>query len=405
MTIEVRAARADEMDQFGLIGAYVYAGAFGDGPDNVVSQSNRPEWTLCAFDGARMAASYSCFPFTMRANGRAVAMGGVTAVGTLPEYRRQGIVRSITTRSFADMRERGQAVAALWASQAAIYQRYGYALSSAMVTYRIDTVDVAFADGNGGSARVARTDVENGFEVMKKLYIEFVALRTGYLHRSKPLWMNNVLSSNPQTGPLHVAIAYAPNGTPAGYVAYHVRNEKVAHPTRAQELVVKDLVWLNADAYRSLWSWLGRHDLVGRISWMRAPVDDPAPELLVEPRLLNPQPRDGLWLRVVDVPAALAQRGYQTSDAITLDVAKDDLAPWNGGRIRLECSPDGAAVAPSQGKADVALSVKALASLYSGYRSARQLAQWGMLDGDDAAVERATRIFATWHAPHCPDHF
>jgi predicted acetyltransferase len=56
-----------------------------------------------------------------------------------------------------------------------------------------------------------------------------------------------------------------------------VRNEKVAHPTRAQELVVKDLVWLNADAYRSLWSWLGRHDLVGRISWMRAPVDDPAP--------------------------------------------------------------------------------------------------------------------------------
>ena len=405
MTIEVRAARADEMDQFGLIGAYVYAGAFGDGPDNVVSQSNRPEWTLCAFDGARMAASYSCFPFTMRANGRAVAMGGVTAVGTLPEYRRQGIVRSITTRSFADMRERGQAVAALWASQAAIYQRYGYALSSAMVTYRIDTVDVAFADGNGGSARVARTDVENGFEVMKKLYIEFVAQRTGYLHRSKPLWMNNVLSSNQQTGPLHVAIAYAPNGTPAGYVAYHVRNEKVAHPTRAQELVVKDLVWLNADAYRSLWSWLGRHDLVGRISWMRAPVDDPAPELLVEPRLLNPQPRDGFWLRVVDVPAALAQRGYQTSDAITLDVAKDDLAPWNGGRIRLECSPDGAAVAPSQGKADVALSVKALASLYSGYRSARQLAQWGMLDGDDAAVERATRIFATWHAPHCPDHF
>jgi predicted acetyltransferase len=204
---------------------------------------------------------------------------------------------------------------------------------------------------------------------------------------------------------LHVAVAYAANGSPSGYVAYHVRNEKVAHPTRAQELLVKDLVWLNADAYRSLWSWLGRHDLVGRITWMRAPVDDPAPELLVEPRLLNPQARDGFWLRVVDAPVALAQRGYQTSDAITLDVAKDDLAPWNGGRIRLECSPDGATVAPSRGKADIAVSVKALASLYSGYRTARQLAQWGMLDGDDAAVERATRMFATRHAPHCPDHF
>ncbi len=92
MAIEVRAARPDEMDQFGLVGAYVYAGAFGDGPDNVVSQNNRPEWTLCAFVDGRMAASYSCLPFTMRANGKAVSLGGVTAVGTLPEYQAPRVV-------------------------------------------------------------------------------------------------------------------------------------------------------------------------------------------------------------------------------------------------------------------------------------------------------------------------
>ncbi len=405
MTIEVRAARADEMEQFGLVGAYVYAGAFGDGPDNIVAQNNRPEWTLCAFADGRMAASYSCLPFTMRANGRAVAMGGVTAVGTLPEYRRQGLLRAITTRSLADMRERGQTVASLWASQAAIYQRYGYALSSALVTYRIDTVDVGFANGDSGSARVARVDADAAFEVLKKIYVDFVAQRMCYLHRAKPLWMNNVLSSTPLTGPAHIAVAYASDGAPTGYVVYHVRNEKVAHPTRAQELLVKDFIWLNADAYRSLWSWLARHDLVGRITWMRAPVDDPAPELLVEPRLLNAQSRDGLWLRIVDAPAALAQRGYQTTDAITLDIAKDDLTPWNAGRIKLECSPDGATVTPSRGNADLTLSVKALASLYSGFRTPRQLAQWGMIDGDDLALERATRIFATRYAPHCPDNF
>src|SRR5262245_6549863 len=121
--IEIRPARTDEMSQFGLIAAYVYAGAFGDGPDNVVSQNNLPEWTLCAFVDGRMATSYSCIPFTMRANGRAVALGGVSAVGTLPEHRRLGLLRAITTRSFEDMRARGQSVASLWASQAAIYQR------------------------------------------------------------------------------------------------------------------------------------------------------------------------------------------------------------------------------------------------------------------------------------------
>ena len=405
MTIEVRAARADEMDQFGLVGAYVYAGAFGDGPDNIVAQNNRPEWTTCAFVDGRMAASYSCLPLTMRANGSAVAMGGVTAVGTLPEFRRQGLLRTITTRSLADMRERGQAVAALWASQAAIYQRYGYALASEMVGYRIDTVDVGFANGDAGSARVARVAADTGYDVLKQIYIEFVKARMCYLHRSKALWMNNTLSSNPATGPAFIAVAYAAGGAPVGYVVYHVRNDKIAHPTRAQELVVKELIWLNADAYRSLWSWLARHDLVGRITWLRAPVDDPAPELFVEPRLLNKQARDGIWLRVVDASAALAGRGYQLSDSITLDVAKDDLTPWNAGRYKLDCSPDGATVAPARGTADLTLSIKALASLYSGFRTPWQLARWGMIDGDDTALERATRIFATRHAPHCPDNF
>ena len=401
----MRAARPDEMDQFGLVGAYVYAGAFGDGADNFVSQNNRPEWTLCAFVDGRMAASYSCTPFTMRANGNAIALGGVTAVGTLPEYRRQGLLRAITTRSFADMRERGQPVAALWASQAAIYQRYGYALASELVRYRIDSVDVGFADGDAGSARIERVDAHAGHEILKQVYIAFVADRTCYLHRAKPLWMNTVLASSAATGPAHIAVARAADGASVGYVVYHVRNDKTGHPTRAQEIIVKDLSWLNADAYRSLWSWLARHDLVGRIDWARAPVDDPAPELFVEPRLLNKQSRDGVWLRIVDVSQALAQRGYQAEGSITIDVVPDDLTPWNAGRYTLTCSPDGATVARSIGKADITLPIKALASVYSGFRTPRQLASWGMVEGDDAAIERATRIFATRHAPHCPDQF
>ena len=72
MTFEIRAARAEEMDDFGLMGAYSYAGTFGDGPDNIVRNSQRPEWTLCAFDGDTMVTSYATFPFTIRANGLAM---------------------------------------------------------------------------------------------------------------------------------------------------------------------------------------------------------------------------------------------------------------------------------------------------------------------------------------------
>ncbi len=248
-------------------------------------------------------------------------------------------------------------------------------------------------------------DPEQGYDVLKKIYIDFVENRTGYLHRAKPLWLNNVLSSNAATGPAHMAVAHAADATPVGYIVYHVRNDKTGHPTRAQELLVKDFIWLTPDAYRSLWTWLARHDLVGRIDWPRAPLDDPATELFVEPRLLNKQSRDGIWLRIVDVARSLEARGYQTSGSITLEVAPDDLTPWNGGRYALECSPDGATVKSSRGQADLMVSIKALASLYNGYRSARQLAAWGLVEGDDSALARATQIFATRHVPHCPDNF
>ena len=405
MTTEFRAARADEMDQFGLLGAYSYGGAYGDGPDNVVSRNNRPEWTLCAFVDGRMAASYAVVPFTMRANGRAVALGGVTAVGTLPEYRRQGLVRAITQRSFAQMRERGQAVAALWASQAAIYQRYGYAVASELVSYRIDSVDIAFAERVADDVTVARLDGEAAYEAIKRLYIAFVADRIGYLHRAKPLWLNNTLSSNATTGPAHVAVATNARGDDVGYVVYHLRDGKTGHPSRGQEITIKDFVWRDAHAYRALWNFIARHDLVGRVVWPRAPVDDPAPELFVEPRLLNRQTRDGFWMRLVDAPRALAERGYSTAGSIVLEIAPDELAPWNGGRFELECTPDGATVTATRERAQLTLSAKALASLYSGFRTPRQLAQWGMLEADAAAIERATAIFATHHAPHCPDHF
>jgi len=124
MDIDIRPASTEEMGQLGLMASYSYGGAFGDGEDNIAVSGNRPEWTLCAFDrGAKdengrplMATSYAAFPFTIRANGRAMAMAGISVVGTRPEYRRRGLLRQIITRAFAEQRERGQSVAGLWAS-------------------------------------------------------------------------------------------------------------------------------------------------------------------------------------------------------------------------------------------------------------------------------------------------
>ncbi|HIC33357.1 MAG TPA: GNAT family N-acetyltransferase [Gammaproteobacteria bacterium] len=404
MNVEIRPLTAGEMGQLGELGGYVYGGSFGDGPDNVVATANLPDWTLCALVDGKLVSSFTAIPFTMRANGNAVALAGVSTVGTQPEYRRQGLLRQIQTQAFADMRDRGQSVAALWASQAAIYQRYGYAMTTVLRSYHVDTTDIGFHDGVWGSGCVERLSVNDAFDVIKSIYIRFVENRTCYLHRSKALWLQNAMEEIEGQGPIHAGVHYDEEGKADGYIIYTLRANKVDHATRGQEIIIRDMAWLSMDGYRSMWEWLKRHDLVGRVSYQTAAADDPAVELFAEPRLLHGVDHEGIWLRVVDATGALGDRAYSSEGEITIGLTDDPLTPWNNRSIRLEASPEGAHVTSSK-SADLQTSAKALASLYSGFRTARQLRAWGLIEGEDHVIDTADRLFASSHAPHCPDHF
>ena len=403
--IELRPATSDEMAAIGTLGGYVYGGAFGDGPDSITASANRAEWTLCAFDGLRLASSFITIPFTMRLNGKAMAMGGVSGVATHPEYRRRGLMRRLMTQATLDMRERGQTVAALWASQASIYQRFGYAIGSVSRRYAVDSIDITFFDGDTGSSTVEWLDVEAGFDAVRALYIAFIAQRTGYLHRSRALWASGAFEERPEDGPVHIALSRDGDGEPNGYLVYTLRADRVAHRARGQELVIRDFGWLTLDAYRSLWSYVARHDLVGRVVWATAPADDPAEELFSEPRMLHCEYGEGAWFRVIDVEAALGARGYSQAGQVTLRLPEDDLAPWNAGTYTIETDGEETTVARSTTEPDAVLPVKAMASLFSGYRSARRLRSWGLLAADDRAVDRLDSLFATRHLSHFPDHF
>lgn len=405
MEFDFRSASAAEMAAFGELTAYAYGGAFGYGDDNLAQSATRPEWTLCAFDGSRLAASYATLPLTVRANGKAMAMGGVTTVATAPEYRRRGLLRAITTRALAAQREAGQSVAALWASQAAIYQRYGYTSASTQVNYQIDSVDLRLLTPAVDSVQVSRGSVAELMPEIKNLYRNYIAERSLYLHRSAPLWQSNVLNDNGATHPVRSAICRDEAGTARGYVIYTLVDGKVDHRARNQLLEVRDLVAVDLEAYKGLWEFLGKHDLVGRISWARAPLDDPLPELLAEPRLLHSQPYEGLWLRLVDVAAAMAGRGYQCDGEISFSVGADALTPWNDGTFRLTVSKGTAEVARISSEPEFSIDRKHLASVWCGRHRLCTLANWGMVTGDPEAIGRADTLLATHSQPHCPDHF
>ena len=404
MSLDIRPARAEEMDQFGLMGAYSYAGAFGDGPDNVVRNSNRPEWTLCAFDGDVMATSFAAFPFTIRANGQTLAYAGISAVGARPEYRRRGLLRKIITRAFAEQRERGQSVAGLWASQAAIYRRYGFAQMGANRSYQVDTVDLNLLQEPTLPYMVKRYAEAQALPQMKSVYQAFAAQRFGYLHRSSAIWRNTILGPTTESGPLW-SVVVSRDQQPLAYAIYTLRGDKVPHAARSQEIVLRDLAWIDIDAYKAVWQYLAAHDLVGRISWANAPVDDPLMELLHEPRMLHTKDNEGSWFRVVDVATALASRGYDTEGELVIEMEPDDLAPWNDGRWLLQTSPSGSVVSKTAKDPHLRLSAAALSAAFTGSRSISQLSQWGLASIEESQRLSADAIFATRYAAHCPDHY
>ena len=426
VTFDIRPASAEEMGQLGLMASYSYGGAFGDGEDNIAASGTRPEWTLCAFDPTArtefgqplMATSFAAIPFTIRANGRAMAMAGISVIGTRPEYRRQGLVRAIMTRAFAEQRERGQSLAGLWASQAAIYQRYGFAPAGLNRRYAIDTADIALLETTtDAQATVTRHRPEAVLDSLREVYKQFIAQRTGYLHRGKSLWMNSVLgggenaqngaSGGAQDGPVYAALVGSIEA-PTGYAIYTLRAGQVTHRARPQEIKLRDMAWLDMTAYRDLWRFFAKHDLVGRVAWPNAPMDDPAQAILAEPRMLHTQDHEATWWRIVDVPKALVQRGYSTTAELVIKLAGDDLAPWNNGTWCLQTFADesmDARVTPVTSPPEVTLSIKTLTGLFSGMYDAQTLANWGMLQGEPEAIAKATAVFATRFRPHCPDHY
>lgn len=405
MAIEVRSCRDDvEMQQYYDIGSYVFAD-----PDLIPTDNGgtAPDWTTCAWVDGTLAAIMGAFPFTVRLNGAPVKMAGVTQVGTLPGYRRQGLLRKIMTQAFSDMRDREQPFAILWASMAAIYQRFGYGLASDDMKYRFDPRTAALRDMAEPPGVVSVQTPEEAYPTAKMLYIEYATPRNLHIHRSRALWEVGIFRMPKDHGPVRVAIYRDADGQPRGHIVYQVYHGHFDTPGPDQVMDVRDFVYLDLDAHRALWQYILKHDLVRRVD-MDGCIgeDDPTPDLLLEPRMLGRHAKDGIWMRVIDAARALTARPYGSRGELVVEIQGDGICPWNEGRWVIETDGPTTEARRTDRTADLVVNPNALASLLSGHRNASRLARLGTIAAADATVlTRADAMFATRYAPHCPNGF
>ncbi len=403
MAIEIRPCRTpEEVKQYDAMGAYVFASPQIGDP--VVA--TQPDWTLCAFDGDKVVSTMGAFPFTARLNGNPVHMAGVTMVGTYPGYRRRGLLRQIMGQGFRDMRERGQPLAILWASMGAIYQRFGYGIASDQVRYGFDPRVAGFREPWAGEGQVSIETAEDAYPVIKQLYIEYASPRNLHLHRSSALWQASTLRAEPKENPVYVGVYRNADGAARGYLVFQTRTwPEARRPGPDQEFVVKDFIALDRDAYGALWDFIGKHDLVARVSFAGAVgADDIAPELLLEPRNLDKRVTDGIWMRIVDAQKALEARPYGDRGELTIHL-DDAMCPWNSGTYLVETDGPSVDVRLTERAAELTVTPNALATLLAGCRTATHLSRVGQVEADADVLKRADRLFRTEYAPNCPNGF
>jgi predicted acetyltransferase len=139
-----------------------------------------------------------------------------------------------------------------------------------------------------------------------------------------------------------------------------------------------------------------------RVEARQRPVDDALLHLLVDPRAAAPSVSDGLWVRLVDLPAALTARRYLTEVDVVLEVT-DAFAPGNAGRWRLRADPSGSECTATRGSADLVLDVRELGSTYLGGESVLALAAAGLVGEErPGSLAAAAAAFAWPVAPYCP---
>jgi predicted acetyltransferase len=189
------------------------------------------------------------------------------------------------------------------------------------------------------------------------------------------------------------------DGAVEGYAYYRVKDEWEDGFSKSEVRVIEALA-TSVEAEKALWSFLHGIDLIIRVSVPMFDLGSALPLLVRDPRALGLRVGDGLWLRLVDVDAALRARSYKPGESVVLEV-RDELCPWNAGRYRV-----GDDAGRTEDTADLALDVADLASAYLGGFDFHRLARAGLVEERvERSVEAATLLFRTDLPPYCPEVF
>jgi predicted acetyltransferase len=362
--------------------------------------------TWAAFDGTTAVGTLRSFASPLTVPGPAdVTAAALTNVTVAPTHRRRGLLTEMISADLRASAQRGEPVGILIASEYPIYGQFGYGDAVDAATYTVDTRTARFL--RPGTGTVELVDLVELRREAPPVYERVRRGQPGAIGRDDRWWDRTLHQVDvPGTTPVkgYQAIYRAPDGEVQGYLRY-TASQEWDHMRPKGTVSIIELVAATPDAYHRLWRYCSEIDLTTRIQAGDRPVNEPLVWLLHDGRLLRQTGRfDFIWVRVLDVAAALSARQYATGGRLVIEVT--DALGITAGRFALDGGPTGATCTPTDATAELTLPVDALGSLYLGGRSALALGHAGRIDEHSAgALARTDTMFRSSITPWCSTWF
>ncbi|MGK5637466.1 GNAT family N-acetyltransferase [Streptomyces sp. URMC 126] len=354
-----------------------------------------------AYDEDRLIGMVAAHALTPSVPGGELPCAGVTFVSVAPTHRRRGVLRGMLAELWRRCAAHGQPLAALWAADAGLYGRFGFGAATHVHGVEIDAAKPLDLRVEPAGLPLRLLAPEDAPAVVGRLHAAARAARAGRLARDDAWWRTHILpeteEDDPSLSPPRVVTVGDDPRDPVGYAVYRTGGDTVA------------LAELEADdpaAAAALWRYLASIDLTDKVRAWGRPLDDPLLYFAADRdqvRVVKSAP--GLWLRLLDVPAALEGRAWSAPCDTVLDLTDADL-PANAGRHRLTAGPDGATVTRTDAAPDLSLDVRDLAACYLGGTELRHLVRAGLVaEHTPGAAERLDAALRTAYLPHTTDEF
>ncbi|WP_112275549.1 GNAT family N-acetyltransferase [Lentzea terrae] len=400
--LSIRTIDREDLSEFGRVFSWAFLTEPADDGEHRWMKVLELDRTHAVFDGDEMVGTGGILSRELTVpGGGQVPAGAVTVVGVKPGHRRRGVASLLMKTQLDAMHEAGDPIGILWASEGAIYRRFGYGEHASSLSMLTMPTRMPFHSGVSVSdARIRQVTRDEAMPFMREVHDRVRRTRTGWLSRVEKTWDVHLADAESDRDGLS---AYRYCLHPQGYVVFRVKHEW-NNSGPQNELHVRELVCETEQAYVDLYRFLLDVDLASTISFYTA-TDDPIMHMVDNPRKVRQELADALWLRIVDLERALPLRRYQ-SDVDSVIEVEDSLCPWNSGRWRLTVKGGEAVVTRTEDLADVSLDIAALGSTYLGGARLSVLRRaHRVVEHTPGHVDALSLAFLGTYDPHCPEVF